>query len=136
MNNITTKSVSMANSHKSKLLMARILPNRKEGRSGMKPGVRKQQMMPMLIPNVQNIAMAESFLTSLRFPIHCTPKALNMANAMAENMGLIPANTPMPIPPKQAWVIPPLMKTRRRVTIYVPMNPQSMLAKNAPNRAF
>lgn len=113
-----------------------MLPNRKEGRSGINPGVRKQQMMPILIPNVQNIAMAESFLTSLRLPIHCTPNALNMANTMAEKMGLIPANTPIPIPPKQACVIPPLMKTRRRVTMYVPMNPQSMLAKNAPNRAF
>lgn len=32
----------------------------KDGRSGMKPGVRKQQMMPTLMPRVQNMAMAES----------------------------------------------------------------------------
>ena len=29
-------------------------------RRGMKPGVRKQQMMPTLMPRVQNMAMAES----------------------------------------------------------------------------
>ena len=83
----------------------------------MNPGVRKQQMMPTLIPNVQNMAMAESLRTSFFLEIHCTPKALSMAKAMAEKMGLSPAYTPIPMPPKEAWVMPPLMKTSRRVTI-------------------
>ena len=83
----------------------------------MNPGVRKQQMMPTLIPRVQNMAMAESFRTSFLRDIHCTPKALRMAKTMAESIGLIPVNTPMPMPPKEAWVMPPLMNTNRRVTM-------------------
>lgn len=97
-----TIRVSIPNSHRSALSMARMLPKRKDGKSGMKPGVRKQQMMPTLIPSVQNMAMAESFLTSCFLDIHCTPNALSMANTMADSMGLIPANTPMPMPPKEA----------------------------------
>lgn len=54
---------------------------------------------------------------SLREEVHCTPKALSMANIIADRMGLMPANTPMPMPPNEAWVIPPLIKTRRRVTM-------------------
>lgn len=34
----------------------------------------------------------------------------------------MPAYNPSPMPPKEAWVIPPLMNTNRRVTIYVPDN--------------
>ena len=112
-----TTRVRMPSNQRSVLSMARMLPKRKEGRSGMNPGVRKQQMMPTLMPRVQNMAMAESLRTSFLREIHCTPKALRMANTMAERMGLMPENTPMPMPPKEAWVMPPLMKTRRRVTM-------------------
>jgi hypothetical protein len=55
---------------------------------------------------------------------------------MAERIGLIPKNTPSPIPPNEAWVIPPLMKTNLRVTMYVPINPQTILASNEPKMAF
>ena len=112
-----TMRASPPSSHRSALSMARMLPKRKEGRSGMNPGVRKQQMMPTLIPRVQNMAMAESFRTFFLRDIHCTPKALRMAKTMAESIGLIPVNTPMPMPPKEAWVMPPLMNTNRRVTM-------------------
>ena len=112
-----TTAVSPASNQRSAESMARMLPKRKEGRSGMKPGVRKQQMMPTLMPKVQNMAMAESRRTSLFLDIHCTPNALSMAKAIAESIGLMPVNTPMPMPPKEAWVMPPLMKTNRRVTM-------------------
>ena len=114
---VTRRLVFISGNQRSALSMARMLPKRKEGRSGMNPGVRKQQMMPTLMPKVQNMAMAESLRTSFLCEIHCTPKALRMANTMAERMGLMPENTPMPMPPKEAWVMPPLMKTRRRVTM-------------------
>ena len=97
--------------------MVSMFPKRNEGRSGMNPGVRKQQMIPMLIPNVHTKAMAESSRMSFLLPIHCTPKALNTANIIAEMMGFMPVSTPMPIPPNEAWVIPPLINTRRRVTM-------------------
>ena len=110
-------AVRIPSSHRSAVPIVKMLPKRKEGRSGMKPGVRKQQMMPTLMPSVQKTAMAESSRTSLRFDSHSTPQALNTANTMADRMGLMPLNTPMPMPPNDAWVIPPLMKTKRRVTM-------------------
>ena len=39
---------------------------------------------------------------SLREEVHCTPKALSMANIIADRMGLMPANTPMSMPPNAA----------------------------------
>ncbi len=116
-NSNATNRVRPARSQRSVLSMASILPKRKEGRSGMNPGVRKQQMMPTLMPRkqqmmptlmprVQNMAMAESLRTSFFRDTHCTPKALKMANTMAESMGLMPANTPIPMPPKEACVMP------------------------------
>ena len=45
-------------------------------------------------------------------------------------------NKTMPTPPNEAWVMPPLTKTRRRVTIYVPTMPQSTLARRAHKRAL
>ena len=83
----------------------------------MNSGERKQQMMPTLMPRVQKKAMVESSRTSPRCDSHCTPKALATAKTMAETTGLIPKYTPSPMPPKEAWVMPPLMKTSRRVTI-------------------
>ena len=97
--------------------IVRILPNKNEGKSGIKPGVKKLQIIPILIPRVQNIAIAES---SLMFPLvdnHCTPQALIIENTIADRMGLMPKNTPIPMPPNDACVIPPLIKTSLRVTI-------------------
>ena len=131
-----TTTDSIARSHKSAYPIVRILPNRKDGRSGINPGVRKQQMMPMLIPKVQNTAIAESSLTLPLLDIHSTPNALNIENTIADNIGFIPSSTPSPIPPKEAWVMPPLMNTSRRVTMYVPIIPQTMLANIEPNNAF
>jgi hypothetical protein len=42
----------------------------------------------------------------------------------------------MPIPPNEAWVIPPLRKTILLETIYVPAIPAVILAKTAPSRPF
>ena len=70
MNTAMVIHVRMPNSHKSEPSIVRMLPKRNEGRSGMKPGVRKQQIIPTLIPKVQNMAMAESFLTSFLDDIH------------------------------------------------------------------
>ena len=42
----------------------------------------------------------------------------------------------MPIPPKDAWLIPPLIKTIRLETMYVPMIPQDILARIAANNEF
>ena len=102
----------------------------------MNPGVRKQQMIPTLMPKVQKRAMAESSRTLPRVDTHCTPQALATANAIADNTGLKPRHTPRPMPPKEAWVIPPLINTRRRVTIYVPTMPHKTLASRHPKRAF
>lgn len=128
--------VTAANSHRSWLSMVRILPKRYDERSGMKPGERKQQMMPTLMPKVQNIAIAESSLTSPFLDIHSTPNALATANAIADNIGFSPKYTPRPIPPNEAWVIPPLMNTKRRDTIYVPTMAHNMLASKLPSNAF
>ena len=40
------------------------------------------------------------------------------------------------MPPKEAWVIPPLIKTIRFETIYVPMMPQLTAASIAASIAF
>ena len=39
-----------------------------------------------------------------------------MANIMAPNTGLKPARYPSPMPPKEVWAMPPLMKTTLLVT--------------------
>ena len=59
-----------------------------------------------------------------------------MANIIAEAMGSRPEYTPMPMPPNDACVMPPLINTRRRETIYVPTMAQSMLASRLPAKAF
>ena len=70
--------------------MVRMLPKRNEGRSVAKPGVRKLHSMPMLIPSVQNMAIAESSRTLPRRDIHCMPKAESTENAIADATGLNP----------------------------------------------
>ena len=113
-----------------------MLPKRYDGRSAMNPGVMKLSIMPRLMPSVQVTAMAESSRTRPRPAIHLTPQAPATAKAMAVRMGLRPKYTPMPMPPNEAWVMPPLMNTRRRLTMYVPTSPQAMLASRLPSRAF
>ena len=99
------------------LVMVSMLPKRKADKSGAKPGDRKLKMMPIAIPNVQKTAMAESSRMSSRLLSHSTPKADRTAKIAADKMGEMPVNYPIPIPPNEAWVMPPLIKTRRRVTI-------------------
>lgn len=110
-------SVSDAKTKRSVVPIVRIFPNKNEGKSGINPGVKKQQIMPTLIPRVQNMAMAESSLMCPFVESHCTPHALIIEKIIADIMGLIPRNTPIPIPPNDACVIPPLINTRRRVTM-------------------
>ena len=92
-------------------------------------------MIPIAMPNVQNTAMAESSRMSFCLLSHSTPKADSTEKTAADNKGEIPMYSPMPIPPKEAWVIPPLMNTNLRVTMYVPMMPQAMLANKLPSKA-
>ena len=133
--NRISATLKIASSVMSLRLMVRILPNRKDDRSGVNPGAKKLKMIPTAIPNVQNTAMAESSRMSLRLLSHSTPKADNTENMAALKIGEIPAYKPIPIPPKEACVIPPLINTSRRVTIYVPIIPQAMLANRLPSRA-
>ena len=42
---------------------------------------------------------------------HSTPKEESTEKIAADNRGEIPAYNPRPIPPKEAWVIPPLINT-------------------------
>ena len=55
---------------------------------------------------------------------------------MADRLGGRPKKNPIPSPPNEACVMPPLMNTSRLVTTYVPIIPQAMLAKRLPRRAF
>ena len=125
----------MASNKISAGVIVRMLPNRKADKSGVNPGARKLKMIPTAIPKVQNTAMAESSRMSFRLLNHSTPKAESTEKMAAESRGEMPAYNPSPIPPKEAWVIPPLMNTRRRVTMYVPIMPQAMLANRLPSRA-
>lgn len=92
-------------------------------------------MMPNAMPNVQKTAMAESSRMSFRLLSHSTPKADNTEKTAAERIGEIPIYNPIPMPPKEACVSPPLINTKRRVTMYVPIIPQTMLASRLPIRA-
>lgn len=91
--------------------------------------------MPNAIPNVQNTAIAESSRISFRLLSHSTPNADSTEKIAAERIGEIPVYSPIPIPPKEACVSPPLMNTSLRVTMYVPIIPQTMLASKLPIRA-
>ena len=48
------------------------------------------------------LGMAESSRISLRLLSHSTPKAESTEKTAADNIGEIPANSPNPIPPKEA----------------------------------
>ena len=80
--------------------------------------------------------MAESSRMSLRLLSHATPNAERIEKMAAVSRGERPVYRPIPTPPKEACVIPPLIKTSRRVTMYVPMMTHAMLAKRLPSRAF
>ena len=97
--------------------MVRILPKRYDERSGVNPGARKLKMMPTAMPKVQNTAMAESSRMSLRWLSHSTPNAERTEKTEAVSRGDRPVKRPMPMPPNEAWVMPPLMNTSRRVTM-------------------
>ena len=125
----------MASNRISVGVMVRMLPNRKADKSGVNPGARKLKIIPTAIPKVQNTAIAESSRISFRLLNHSTPKEESTEKIAADNRGEIPAYNPRPIPPKEAWVIPPLMNTKRRVTMYVPIMPQAMLANKLPSKA-
>ena len=92
--------------------------------------------MPIAIPNDHMIAIAESSLISVFFDIYSMPKAEIMLKTVAPISGLKPRKYPIPIPPNEVCVIPPLMNTIRLVTMYVPIIPHEMLVKVAANTAF
>ena len=130
-----SKTDIMSSIQMSVVVIVRILPNKKADRSGANPGERKLKIIPIAIPNVQNTAMAESSRMSFRLLSHSTPKAESTEKIAADKIGEMPVYKPMPIPPNEACVMPPLMNTNRRVTMYVPMMPQAMLASKLPHRA-
>lgn len=117
-------------------VMVSIFPKRKEDSSGVNPGARKLNIIPTAIPNVQNTAIAESSLISLLLLNHSTPNADKIEKTAADSNGDMPEYKPIPIPPNDACVMPPLIKTNRRVTIYVPIIPHAILAKRLPSSAF
>ena len=112
-----TARVNTPNSTRSATPIVSRLPKRYEFKSGINSGERKQQIMPTLMPKVQKKAMVESSRTLPRCESHCTPRLLATAKTMAEITGLMPKYTPSPMPPKEAWVMPPLINTSLRVTI-------------------
>ena len=133
--NSVSSTERMASNRMSVGVMVRMLPNRKADKSGVNPGARKLKIIPTAIPKVQNTAIAESSRISFRLLNHSTPKEESTEKIAADNRGEIPAYNPRPIPPKEAWAIPPLMNTKRRVTMYVPIIPQAMLANKLPSKA-
>ena len=134
--NIANARLIMPSRIMSLSVMVSIFPNRKEDSSGVNPGARKLKIIPTAIPKVQNTAMAESSLISLLLLSHSTPNADRTEKIAAVSRGEIPVYSPIPIPPNDACVIPPLMKTSLLVTMYVPIIPQAILAKRLPNSAF
>jgi len=113
-----------------------MLPNRYSDKFGAYPGVRKVRMIPNAMPSDQNTAIAESSLTPCLSDNHLMPKAESIENNIAEIMGLNPKKNPIPSPPNEACVMPPLMNTKRRDTTYVPIIPHAKLAKRLPQRAL
>ena len=126
------KRLKMPKNTKSVCVIERILPNRNVDSSGVNPGVRKLQMSPMLMPKVQKMAMAESSRIFFLWLNHWMPQADKIEKRVAESVGEKPKYTPNPTPPNEACVMPPLMKTSRLLTIYVPTKPHRMLAKRLP----
>ena len=80
--------------------------------------------------------MTESSRTSVFFDMYSMPSADKTPKNSAPTIGEKPKKYPMPIPPKEACVMPPLIKTMRRATMYVPMIPHETLASSAANTAL
>ena len=117
-------------------VMVSILPKRYVVSSAEYPGVIKQNITPIVIPNTHSIAIAESSLISLCLPNCCIPMADAAAKINAPIVGLKEKYIPIPTPPNDACVIPPLINSRRRVTMYVPMMPHEIHASSVPMSAF
>ena len=64
------------------------------------------------------------------------PTADAAAKIKAPTVGLKEKYIPIPTPPNEACVIPPLMKSSRRVTMYVPIIPHDIHASSVPMSAF
>ena len=94
------------------------------------------KMIPIAIPKAQSIPIAESSLIFCLPDRYSTPSADSIPKTAAPMTGLIPAKYPIPIPPNEAWVIPPLRNTILLDTIYVPARPAVMLANKAPRIAL
>ena len=77
--------------------------------------------------------MAESSLIFCFTERYSTPSADNMPKIAAPTTGLNPKKYPIPIPQKEAWVMPPLRNTILLETIYEPARPAVMLANIAPS---
>lgn len=91
------------------------------------------KIMPTAIPNAHRIPIAESSLIFWVTDRYSTPRADRILKTAAPSTGLIPVKYPSPIPPNEAWEIPPLKKTILFDTIYVPASPAVKLAKIAPS---
>ena len=85
-------------------------------RSGTYPGVKLMNIIPMAIPRLQSIPMAVSSLILTFLLVNPIRRADTILKGIAAKMGFTPRKYPIPIPPKAAWDIPPLMKTIRLTT--------------------
>ena len=65
-----TTAANIPRSMRSQLSIVNMLPNRNDERSGINPGVRKQHIIPILMPSVQKRAIAESSRTPPFREIH------------------------------------------------------------------
>ena len=100
--NIVTIAEMPARNIMSPVVIVSIFPKRKAERSGVKPGARKLNIIPIAIPKVQKTAIAESSLTSFLLLSHSMPKADNIENIAADMIGDMPKKRPIPIPPNDA----------------------------------
>ena len=72
------------------IVIVNIFPNKKADKSGVNPGAKKLNMIPIAMPKVQKTAMAESSRISFRLLNHSTPKADNTEKIAAPRIGEIP----------------------------------------------
>ena len=88
------------------------------------------------MPNAHTTAMAESSRTDSPRDSHSTPNAERIAKTRAESVGLMPRYYPTPKPPKDAWVMPPVINSMRRATMYVPMMALVVEMSSIAHKAF
>lgn len=113
----------MASQRRSECLTVNMSPNKKAIKFGVYPGVRNTKIIPIAMPSDHNIAIALSSRRPALLLVHSIPNDDKMAKTPAPINGGSPKKYAMPIPPKEACVIPPLMNTLRRATTYVPIMP-------------